>query len=854
MSEEKFNWITLNVGGKTFSTTKKTLEKSPDDSILKEMLKSDFQTDGVIKKEKEFVYLIDRSPKYFEHVLNFLRYKKMFIKEFDIKEGIIEEAEYYNLKELVQFIEDNPFAKQDLDRKQIISLILSTEEGTPLKIKGICLAGNNLSRLEFKLAQFDLSDLRLCKLEMTEFYECSFRKSLMDKTNSRNCIFKNTNFNAASMKEIQFKNSLFELSVFNTNDFIKTDMSDCQFIKTNFENGKFIDSDLQKTSFKDCTIKNFTFEKINFSKAKFIQFKFESCNFVECQFFEIEFKDSVMNSCTFESCEYDKSTFELTEFLSTKIDFEYLLKKECAFNSCVITDIDLSEKSFKKCNLNGCKFLNCLFDETDFEGSSFENAEFQSCSLKSANLEQCNLNQSKFIKSDLTKTIFQLEGCNSTFYSSNLSGFDWTNCKVESIDFTSSNLTDIIFTDGTFKNCQFQQVSFTNSEFTNADFTGSNFKQASYKLEDLRKSASVKFCDFEGSDWSSSDLKKWDLSGANLKNVILSNSELSGIKLTDAILEGADMTTSIYELEDLLQANLKDTKLKGEISISAGFGGFKGELVIWELNSNNKKDIAGKNKFSKVQSLKFAGNSGFTGTEEGKILNWSLATSSVEYTLEGRGSVDCLDFDDSVLINGRKNEVEIWDFKNQNLKHTLIGHSKGVNCVQLVDKKIVSGSFDSLIKIWDIETSKLLSDIDGHLSFGSVNDIQYDSIKNILVSSGSGKHMFIWDMKTTKLIRKLDLDKKVSAVNCMKLLDDNIFWNTRDPVVHVWDIRNLDSVQKNELKGNKKRLTSLCPTKNGNLFAGTDDGCVLVWSLKTNQISHKLNDHSGSVRCVQIIS
>jgi uncharacterized protein YjbI with pentapeptide repeats len=101
-----------------------------------------------------------------------------------------------------------------------------------------------------------------------------------------------------------------------------------------------------------------------------------------------------------------------------------------------------------------------------------------------------------------------------------------------------------------------------------------------------------------------------------LKNIIFSNSDLTGVILTDAILEGADMASSSYQLDDLLQANLKNTKLQGEISISAGFGGFKGELVIWELNSNNKKDIAGKNKFSKVQSLKFVGNSGFTGTEE----------------------------------------------------------------------------------------------------------------------------------------------------------------------------------------------------------------------------------------------
>jgi WD40 repeat protein len=175
-------------------------------------------------------------------------------------------------------------------------------------------------------------------------------------------------------------------------------------------------------------------------------------------------------------------------------------------------------------------------------------------------------------------------------------------------------------------------------------------------------------------------------------------------------------------------------------------------------------------------------------TQRGKILNWSLATSAVEYTLDGRGSVDCLDFNSSVLVNGRKNEVEIWDIAGQKLTSTLVGHSKGVNCVELVDKTIVSGSFDSYIKVWDIETTSLLHDFDGHLLHGSVNDIQYDPERNLLVSSGSGRYMFLWDMRTHKSVEKLELDKKVSAVNCMKMLNGNIFWNTRDPVVHVWDI------------------------------------------------------------------
>jgi uncharacterized protein YjbI with pentapeptide repeats len=201
------------------------------------------------------------------------------------------------------------------------------------------------------------------------------------------------------------------------------------------------------------------------------------------------------------------------------------------------------------------------------------------------------------------------EGCD-------ISGFDWSGISIEGVNFSNSNLTNISFKNAVFVKCNFSGTNLVGSNFENADFSKSDFKKAKYEIPELKKSLSVKYCDFEGSNWSNSNIKEWNLTGANLKNIILSNSELAGVILTDAILEGADMASSSYQLDDLLQANLKNTKLQGEISISAGFGGFKGELVIWELNSNNKKDIAGKNKFSKVQSLKFDGNSGFTGTEE----------------------------------------------------------------------------------------------------------------------------------------------------------------------------------------------------------------------------------------------
>jgi hypothetical protein len=50
------------------------------------MLQTDFQSDGITHKQNETAFLIDRSPEYFEHILNYLRYKKIYLKEFDSKE------------------------------------------------------------------------------------------------------------------------------------------------------------------------------------------------------------------------------------------------------------------------------------------------------------------------------------------------------------------------------------------------------------------------------------------------------------------------------------------------------------------------------------------------------------------------------------------------------------------------------------------------------------------------------------------------------------------------------------------------------------------------------------------------
>lgn len=99
-NQEESKLVELNVGGIEYITTEKTLKNEPN-SLFIQILESD---NSLKIRDKIF---IDRDGQLFRYVLDYLRNKTLVLPEsFNEKRRLKCEAEYFKLKNMVNFIDE----------------------------------------------------------------------------------------------------------------------------------------------------------------------------------------------------------------------------------------------------------------------------------------------------------------------------------------------------------------------------------------------------------------------------------------------------------------------------------------------------------------------------------------------------------------------------------------------------------------------------------------------------------------------------------------------------------------------------------------------------------------------------
>ncbi|XP_076182764.1 BTB/POZ domain-containing protein KCTD9 isoform X2 [Ptiloglossa arizonensis] len=186
-------WITLNVGGKYFTTTRDTLTKKEPMSMLARMFTEITNSEQRIlpsRQDENGAFLIDRSPTYFEPLLNYLRHGQIILDANVNAAGVLEEARFYRIEgaidELTTMIETEDLPKTgsvSLTRKDVLKAIMSTPMTSELRFQGVDFVGADLSKLDLRHINFKFAIMRDCNLAGANLSECCFERADLSNAN-----------------------------------------------------------------------------------------------------------------------------------------------------------------------------------------------------------------------------------------------------------------------------------------------------------------------------------------------------------------------------------------------------------------------------------------------------------------------------------------------------------------------------------------------------------------------------------------------------------------------------------------------------------------------------------------------
>ena len=200
-----------------------------------------------------------------------------------------------------------------------------------------------------------------------------------------------------------------------------------------------------------------------------------------------------------------------------------------------------------------------------------------------------------------------------------------------------------------------------------------------------------------------------------------------------------------------------------------------------------------------------------------------------------------------------------------------------ITCLQFDDDKIITGSDDTLIHIYDTKTGKLRKKLEGHE--GGVWALQYEG--NMLVSGSTDRSVRVWDIE--RGLCQQVFYGHTSTVRCLQILmptetgrDTNgnaimepekplIITGSRDSQLRVWRLPEVGS--RRYIQTGPPAQESDCPyftrtlaghthsvraisAHGDTLVSGSYDSTVRVWKISTGESRYVLRGHSQKVYSV----
>ncbi|KIM89589.1 hypothetical protein PILCRDRAFT_1933 [Piloderma croceum F 1598] len=183
----------------------------------------------------------------------------------------------------------------------------------------------------------------------------------------------------------------------------------------------------------------------------------------------------------------------------------------------------------------------------------------------------------------------------------------------------------------------------------------------------------------------------------------------------------------------------------------------------------------------------------------------------------------------------------------------LEGHTDFVSCVAFLQdgKRIVSGSGDKTIRVWDVDTGDVVvGPLYGHASL--LISVTFSQDSKLIVSGSGNDTIHTWDADTGDLIRKISCEH-TDFVNFVAFSQDGkrIVSGSSDETIRIW-VADTGHLVVRSLNGHTDSVNSVAFLQDGKwIVSGSSDKTICIWDTDTGDlIVGPLNGHTGWVNSV----
>lgn len=219
-------------------------------------------------------------------------------------------------------------------------------------------------------------------------------------------------------------------------------------------------------------------------------------------------------------------------------------------------------------------------------------------------------------------------------------------------------------------------------------------------------------------------------------------------------------------------------------------------------------------------------------------MNESIKPHHLAFRAHQQHVVTCLQFDtDKILSGSDDTNINVYDTKTGAMRKVLKGHEGGVWALQYEGNTLVSGSTDRSVRVWDIEKGKCLQVFQGHTS----------------------------TVRCLVILKPTEIGKRSDGNPIIMPKEPLIITGSRDSSLRVWklpqpgdrsvfqtgppanDYDNPYFIRA--LTGHHHSVRAIA-AHGDTLISGSYDFTVRVWKISTGDTVHRLQGHSQKVYSV----